>query len=358
MKICFIAPKAYQLFNPEVKSTFGGAEVQLSILAKELAKNKTHDINFIVANYEQPDKEKIDNVTIWKALNFQKPFIFQAINILFILNKIKADVYIQRTLTKYSWLIGLLAKIKNKKFVYMVAHDSETDGSHRIQRTAWGRLLTYLNFKLASKIIIQNEYQKNSLWTKSYILNSSFDIIKKKNTIKSTILWVGRSEEWKRPELFLQLSKVFPLEKFIIICPPATENKKLANKIEEIAKSIPNLTFEKFVPFNKINDYFEEAKVFINTSTKEGFPNTFLQAMVAQTPIISLKVNPNNFLEIANCGFHCNDHFPTMIEKLTILLSDKHLYHQKSVSGFEYIKKNHDVKNNTEKLLNIINNEL
>ena len=40
MKVCFIAPKAYSLFNPSANAAFGGAEVQISLLSKEMAKNK------------------------------------------------------------------------------------------------------------------------------------------------------------------------------------------------------------------------------------------------------------------------------------------------------------------------------
>lgn len=35
-KVCFIAPKAYPLFNPDVKKVFGGAEVDLYFLATVL----------------------------------------------------------------------------------------------------------------------------------------------------------------------------------------------------------------------------------------------------------------------------------------------------------------------------------
>jgi hypothetical protein len=57
VRICFIAPKAYLLFNPDVKELFGGAEVDLYFLATELARDKNYAAGFITADYEQ---EKFD----------------------------------------------------------------------------------------------------------------------------------------------------------------------------------------------------------------------------------------------------------------------------------------------------------
>ena len=62
--ICFIAPKAYQIFNPKIKSTFGGAEVQLYSLAKEISKNKNFDVNFMVADYGQKCMEEYEDVKV------------------------------------------------------------------------------------------------------------------------------------------------------------------------------------------------------------------------------------------------------------------------------------------------------
>ena len=74
IKICFIAPKAYPLFVPETKGTIGGAEVDLYLLAKELAKDDNYQVSFITADYGQNDQERIDNVAIIKSLDFQQSY--------------------------------------------------------------------------------------------------------------------------------------------------------------------------------------------------------------------------------------------------------------------------------------------
>ena len=115
-KICFIGLKAYQLFNPKIKSTFGGAEVQLSLLAKEFAKNKNLNIHFMVADYGQKDIETYGGVKVWKSLNFKDKTLKQIKDFFRIFKKINADIYIQRTLSPYSGIIALYCKL-TKDFI-------------------------------------------------------------------------------------------------------------------------------------------------------------------------------------------------------------------------------------------------
>jgi hypothetical protein len=60
LKICFIAPKTYPVFNPNVGDYFGGANVDLYYLATEMAKDKDFESSFIVADYGRYDGEKTD----------------------------------------------------------------------------------------------------------------------------------------------------------------------------------------------------------------------------------------------------------------------------------------------------------
>jgi len=56
MKICFISPASYPVLNPNIKSVFGGAEVQMAYLAKSLSQDKNNEIHLMVSDYGQPKK--------------------------------------------------------------------------------------------------------------------------------------------------------------------------------------------------------------------------------------------------------------------------------------------------------------
>ncbi len=360
-KICFVSLKAYPLFNPEIKSTFGGAEVQLTLLSKELAKKKELDIYFIVADYGQEEKETYDGVKVWKGLNFKDNKLKQVLDFFKIFNKVNADVYVQRTLTVESGLIALYCKLRKKKFVYMVAHDSEADGTHRLYGSKLKGYIASLVFKYAGIVFVQNEYQNSNLrnnigGSRLITLSSSWLSSHNETEIsKDIILWVGRSESWKRPEIFINLAQRFPKEYFVMICPEATDSPDYFIEIKKKADRIKNLKFIDFVPFDKIDNYFKKAKIYVITSEKEGFANSLIQATREGTPILSLKVNPNNFIDKHECGFVCNDSQEVLEKKCERLLRDKNLYDRLSVNAKEYFVKTHDITVNANKFLKYIN---
>ena len=161
MKVCFMAPKAYQIFNENVKSTFGGAEVQLYLLSKEFSSYA--DVSFIVADYGQKDVEVYDKIKVYKSLDFKENIIKQIFKFFRVFNKVKADVYIQRSLTPVSGILALYCKFTNNKFVYMVAHDSETDRTENQNRGFVQSHIAGLVFKYADLIVAQNSIQENNL---------------------------------------------------------------------------------------------------------------------------------------------------------------------------------------------------
>jgi len=239
----------------------------------------------------------------------------------------------------------------------MVAHDNETDGTHKLYKNFLVRFFTKLNFKLADKIIVQNQFQNKNLLNKhfkTYLLKSSYPIGESLLDKSGFILWVGRSESWKRPELFLELAKIMPLEQFVMICAPSTDHPELSEDLKRVSKTIYNLKFIEFVPFQQINDYFGRAKVFINTSVQEGFPNTFIQAAKNKTPVLSLNVNPDDCITSYNWGFYCNNDFDLLVNNLQKILFDNDLYYQMRENAYRYVQENHDIKVNAEKFLEII----
>jgi len=167
---------------------------------------------------------------------------------------------------------------------------------------------------------------------KSYDLNN-----------KKYILWVSRADKWKRPELFIKLTDKFPTIKFLMICSKG-KDKNYWNQIYFKAKKRKNIKFYEFIPFHKIDKTFNKAKIFINTSTFEGFPNTFIQSLLNGTPIISLNVDPDDFLILNKCGFNCKDDFKKLVKYLKLLLDDDKLYFKYSKNGYDFVKENNDIK--------------
>jgi len=362
MKICFIAPKGYQLFKPEVKSTFGGAEVQLSLLAKEIAKKKDYDVHFIVADYGQEDVEERKGVTLWKSLDFNDSFLKQIFSFLKTFNKVNADVYVQRTLTLQSGLIALYSKLKRKKFVYMVAHDREADGTHELYSKFLTGFFARLVFRFADTIFVQNNYEleylsKDFSGEKIFLLKKGLNIEKlaSKKKKKYDAIWVGRAEKWKNPEIFLKLAKDLPDKNFLMIIPPATGKEGYFKKVFQKAKKIENLECIDFLENKEIYKKLNESKLFILTSEKEGdWPMTVLEATACGLPVLSYKLDYDFLTDEYEGGFSYDGDFESLKKDFLTLSSSSTALKAYSKNAYRYAKENHDIKVNVGKFLEIL----
>lgn len=268
IKVCFISLRSYPLFSKNSLAYFGGAEVQISLIAKALARDKHFAVSLICGDYRQPPLIKKDNLTIYKT----KLWDFW-----FILKKIDADILVERTINPKIPIVWLWCKIFRRKFVYMIAHD-------------WD--LTNPLLKFPSLVICQSRAQQSKCG--GIFLPPLIKIPPLKYKIRRFILWVGRADPWKRPREFIALASRYPQEKFVMICRPGRVR---------LPSVLPaNLRLLQTVPFNAISRFFATAKILVNTSVAEGWPNTFLQAGAAGTPVLSFRVNPDSYLEKYHCG--------------------------------------------------------
>jgi glycosyltransferase involved in cell wall biosynthesis len=158
---------------------------------------------------------------------------------------------------------------------------------------------------------------------------------------RETILWAARSATFKRPELFLKFARQMPDKHFTMICPKATDDNRYDELVEK-AKQVQNLEFIPGVLFDELDDYFARAKVFVSTSSSEGFPNTYVHACKCATPILTLKVNPDNFITNYKCGMCADDNWDKFCEMLNTLLDPDTaaIYGQ---NGRRYVDENHSI---------------
>ncbi len=351
-KICFVSPFAYGLFNPEADLKFGGAEVQMYLISKELSLDESFDISFIVLDLGQEKKEIYGNVKVFKSYERGRSIlnlIKAPIQLILILKKISPDVIINRAHGVEAGICAIYARLFNKKFIYSLAHDDDANGKNF--EGLRGKIFKF-GFKRADKLIAQSEDQvdllKRRYYKEAVLIKNSFSIKENKKE-KDLIFWVGSSADKKRPGSFLDLAEANPKEKFVMVVTKSKVNLDLWHEIKEKTKKIENLKFIEMIPFNEIDDFFARTKIFVNTSTSEGFPNVFLQAMIAKAPILSLKVDPDDFIKNYKCGVVCDDNSEIFKNKFMELIENEDDIEEMGQNGFDYIQKNHNIKKNIEK---------
>jgi len=344
VKICFVVLKAYPLFNPDVKSNFGGAEVDSYLLATELAKDKNFEVSFITADYGQQPVEIHDGVTVIKSLDFNKSLIFAPWKLLCAMRRADALIYFRKMSSLVTATVVLFCKFYGRIFVYRTANTHECDGTYLRHHWFRGRAFIW-SLRSAKAVFTQNVTGSHSLLANTGIASTAVGNAHRlpppDQCSRDTILWVGRSADVKRPELFLKLVRQLPDLHFTMICQKATGDNRYDDFVGQ-AKQIKNLHFIPTVPFHDIDSYFQKAKVFVNTSDSEGFPNTFIQACKCSTPILSLNVNPDKFLDKYNCGICCDGNWDKLLDSLKILLQEKQ-YTELGKNARNYAEQNHDI---------------
>lgn len=364
IKVCFVSIKAYPLFNNSFEDiVYGGAEVQMFQLAQRLSLDDDFEVFFMVGDFGQSDIENYGKIKVIKSMKMIRQFGFlsgikEQFNFWLALKRINADVYIHRVRGIDAWVISLFCRFYKKKFIFMTANLPDVDKSFRKNNPLAGWIYE-MGLKKADVVVTQNkEHQKmirKNYKREAVVIKNSFNILREKeNNSKKFILWVSNSRPQKNPEFFLKLVEDFPEENFIMIMPK--NDVKLWNNISQKVNQYANLTFIEKVPFDKIDKYFKEAKIFVNTSSYEGFPNTFIQAAMFGTPLLSLTVNPDNFINKYHCGYVAEDDYGNMRRQLEELLHNQEIWEKFSENAFLYAKENHDIEKYILKLKTVINN--
>ena len=356
--VCFIAPKAYPFFNSDVKKTFGGAEVQLSHLAQQLSSEENVETHMIVADYGQACLEHIAGVKLWRSFDFRSFIVMRIVRFGYVFYRVNAEIFIHRALMHFSGLVAVYAKIMNKKFIYMVAHDRETDGGDPLYQSALTSFLAKLVFKFSDLIVVQNEYQRNNLH-REYPKQQCV-LIKKGIVIKGMRcstkkaydgIWIARAEEWKGAEDFLALCRANPARRFVMICTPATGKEQYYQRIQGEARTIKNLEFNSFLTNEKVIAKIHQAKVFCITSSQEGdWPMVVLEAAVAGLPIVALHLNYGDLIRKYGGGVFCGSRSQTLHEQFNLILNDDTLYARMARQVQAYVQDNHDIATQAHKL--------
>lgn len=358
VKVCFVGFYAWPLFRRGQAGEFGGAEVQLYSLARELARDSGFRVDFIVRD-ENGGSETIDGVAVHKLPLLQNPGLGRrltyATGLWRLVRTIDPDVVVQRAAGSQTGLLGLYCSLNRKRFVYMIAHDADLER----KKPAWvsGNVAwqTYrLGLRLADRVIVQHEPQKQRLLDNYGITGivrpcalEACDALPSGE--RRNILWVARCERIKQPEMFISLAQAFPQEPFVMVCPPAASGPAYFESVRDHALKLRNMTFVEHVPFLEIGAYFRAARLFVNTAVQEGFPNTFVQAWMHGVPVVSLSVDPGGVMARHGLGISSDGSREALETAVSSLLTDRPLRERLSRNAFAYAHEHHDIRRQVER---------
>jgi glycosyltransferase involved in cell wall biosynthesis len=101
------------------------------------------------------------------------------------------------------------------------------------------------------------------------------------------VLWVGNIRHVKRPERVLALAAQLPEAVIHMVGGPVPDEAALYLRIRREAALHPNLTFHGHRSYWDANAIYGRARLLVNTSEAEGFPNAYLQSWIRGVPVVS-----------------------------------------------------------------------
>ena len=365
VKVLFIHDSAYPLFpGGDKDSRYGGAEIQLYSLANELAKSEALEVSWLFLRKSKKEIAKISHPRI--KIRAKTPAIRRGVPLLSrVINNFRnvrpyvgyAPDIIVATTGFGAIHLERESKIVQAKTLFRVASDSDLTKPRASSKELADEILAAI--PLADHVVAVTQDQINSL---SKIRSGPATLIPKyidfldvpaTQSPKEKVLWIGTSRAVKQPWYFIELAAQFPGEQFVMIMPTVTEGIKY--NMDILASRIDNLEYiTTHRPKEEIYRHFSEAKLLVSTSIVESMPNVFLEACSASVPILSLSVNPDDFINRYKLGGCADGSFLKFTQLFQDLISDEEELSAMGKRAKSYIVQNHipkDVISKWESLL-------
>ena len=359
-KMCFIttSPVLSDLLLGICPSAMGGAELQQVLIAKILMEMGCQ-VTFLVHDRGQPDEVyKEDGLRLIKAYRktsligklILSPYYFWRA-----LKLADADVYNQHAGGTMIGIMAFYCKLIKRPYVYAVSIDIDLDGTKERNLNYLKRVIYRYGIFNATEILVLTDHERELLCKRFHregfvirLINLP-DKLFEAETIslaetpssqeRRHILWVSSFRDHKHPELFVELAARIPEQKFVMVGGPFPAHPELFDVVKKQSEGLPNITLAGLVPYDKVGDYFDKAKIFVCTSAAEGFPNTFLQAWSRGVPVVST-FDPDTLIQRLGLGRYCRT-LDEVEEAVRLLSTDNALRESIGAKAIDYIKQNH-----------------
>jgi len=316
-RVCFVGLENLPVLAREYSHEgVGGEQLQQTLLALALSK-RAFEVSMVVADFGQADGQEWDGIKTYMAYRPSAGIpVFRFIHprwtgMWSAITRARADVYYTSCAGYQLGLLALYAKSHRPqpRIVFRVAHDKDCD-PHALLIKYWrDRKLYEYGLARADAILFQSARQKEAMRQnyrrEGIVANMMLDRPGRQRSLAERdipILWVNNIRDFKRPDLALELARLIPDSMIHMIGGTQPGFEKMYRDIDDQARTIANIRFHGPVPYHEVNDYYERARVFINTSDSEGFPNSYLQAWVRGTPVVAF-FDPDGVIQREGLGY-------------------------------------------------------
>lgn len=311
MKICFVGATNLAVLAPEHgEHTIGGEAVQQTLLARALAR-RGHRISMAVEDYGQPDGAAWDGIRVFKTyrpgaglpvLRFIHP---RWTGMWSALARADAELYYVSEAGMQVGLAALFCRWHRRRFVFRSASDADCDPSRLMVRFARDRRLYAFGLRRADAVLVQSAAQADMM-ARNYGVAARVARMLVEPPLPAAgrdidVLWVGSMRRVKRPDRVVELAAALPATRFHMVGGTVPGQETLYREMRLAAAGMANLFVHGRLPYRETQALYGRARVLLNTSEIEGFPNSYLQAWIRGVPVVTL-LDPDGVIEREGLG--------------------------------------------------------
>jgi glycosyltransferase involved in cell wall biosynthesis len=360
MKFLFLSSHAHLALDTESSRVSGGAELQVALLARELVR-RGHEAVIVGGDAGQEDGRVFGGVKTRTGGRFHTGgFVDTAWavpRVLALIREEKPQYVVILGWTTWVFLLDLMKRALGYRFVFICGLDTEVNGEFRREHPVRGALFER-GVRGADVRFAMTEYQermfRRSRQTcglyRNLILPRRHPLAAEKDI---DLLWVARCQPIKRPGLFLDLVERLRGVRCEMVCP--REDAALWETVAARAQTLRNLTFRERVPYHEVQDVYDRARVFVNTSTREGWPNSFIQAGLGRAALLSLDVNPDDLFARYGLGCFAHGDVEEMVDCARRVLAETEQLSAMQDECARFVVELHDNERNVEAFLGMLN---
>ncbi|HTT04839.1 MAG TPA: glycosyltransferase [Steroidobacteraceae bacterium] len=311
IRLCIVSPA----------ESGGGAEYQTRLLIDALRRSGRTDIYYLARHLD--DTARRDGyraVRIGRSGRAPKlGYLTDVVPLYTALRRIAPQVIYQRVAGGYTGICALYARRHGARLIWHAASDADLtheslDGGRNFVRRRLEKWSGALGIRLAGCVVVQHPRQTELLWRnfgrRADELVREFQPEASEQIDKSgtpTVVWIANLKPLKRPELFVRLAGALRDLKgveFVMIGAQPPHPQPWSVALMQAIAQTPNLRFLGQRSHDEVHALLARACVCVNTSTHEGFPNTFIEAWLRDAVVVSLDVDPDGVLEREGAGIH------------------------------------------------------
>jgi len=327
MKICFVGFHNLSVLAPEYRQhTIGGEAVQQTLLGRALA-HRGHNVSMVVADYGQRDGARWDAIRVFKTyrpdagfpgLRFIHP---RWTGMWSALTRADADIYYASCAGMEIGLVALFCRRFRRRSVFRTASDTDCDRSKLLVRFARDRWLYAYGLRRANAILVQSAWQAETLARNFGLVGRVAGMLVETPLPVAVrdidVLWVSNIRREKRPDRVLELAGRLPELKIHMVGGSLPGEEALFSDVKHTAAAKANISFHGRLSYWDANELYGRAKLLVNTSDVEGFPNSYLQAWIRGVPVVTL-IDPDSVIEREGLGVAARSaaHIPSAISHL------------------------------------------